>query len=148
MSELDNSKRRLHAKLFAWEADGGIGWLVGSANFTTAAFDARNIEVCLMVANVQAEIESLFDTDLHKRPLRVEDFEPGSEEEPVANDEVSLGLKLISALLLERLTIPCSCNRNVRTSHEHLPPSRPATPRRSRPAAPRPSAPSTTAGST
>src|SRR5207248_632867 len=44
LSELDNSKRRLHAKLLAWEADGNTGCLVGSANFTPAAFDARNVE--------------------------------------------------------------------------------------------------------
>ena len=48
---------------------------------------------------------------------------------------------------LEQLTIPCSHNRNVRTSSQHPLPSRPATPPRSHRAAPRPSAPWPTAGS-
>ncbi len=98
LSELDNSKRRLHAKLLAWKADGGTGCLVGSANFTTAAFDARNVEACLLLADAQGGVEALFDKELKKRPLRFEDFEPGSDEEPDAGDRASVGLRLISAL--------------------------------------------------
>lgn len=41
LSELRNSSRRLHAKLLSWVTDEGTGCLVGSANFTLAAFDAR-----------------------------------------------------------------------------------------------------------
>lgn len=100
LSELDNSKRRLHAKLLAWEADGHTGCLVGSANFTAAAYDARNVETCLLLADGQEGVGALFDEELRKRPLRFEDFEPGSEEEPDPGNGASAGLKLISALLL------------------------------------------------
>jgi IS1 family transposase len=48
---------------------------------------------------------------------------------------------------LERLTIPCSCNHNVRTNSQHLSLSPPGAPRRSPPAASRPSAPPAIAGS-
>src|SRR5439155_10547538 len=64
LSELDNSKRRLHAKLLAWETNGNTGCLVGSANFTTAAFDARNVETCLLLADTQEGVEALFDKEL------------------------------------------------------------------------------------
>src|SRR5262249_49943681 len=60
----------------------------------------RNVEACLLLADAEDEVESLFDKELHKRPLRFEDFEPGSDEEPDASDRASVGLKLISALLL------------------------------------------------
>jgi hypothetical protein len=100
LSELDNSKRWLHAKLLAWEADGHTGCLVGSANFTAAAFDARNVEVCLLLADAQEGVEELFDKELHKRPLQFEDFESGSAEEPDAAERDTVRLKLISALLL------------------------------------------------
>jgi hypothetical protein len=101
LSELENSKRRLHAKLLAWEADGNSGCLVGSANFTAAAFDARNVEACLLLADAEEGVESLlFDKELSKRPLRFEDFEPGSEKEPAPGESASAGLKLTSALLL------------------------------------------------
>ncbi len=101
LSELENSKRRLHAKLVAWEADGGTGCLAGSANFTAAAFDARNVEACLLLTDAQEGVGALFDKELRKRPLALEDFEPGSEDEPETGDGESPGLKLISALLLE-----------------------------------------------
>jgi hypothetical protein len=42
--DLRSTKRRLHAKLLAWEGRSGTGCLTGSANFTTAALDGRNVE--------------------------------------------------------------------------------------------------------
>jgi HKD family nuclease len=101
LSELRNSSRRLHAKLLAWETSNGTGCLVGSANFTTAAFDARNVETCLLVLNAGDLIENLFDKQLAKQPLAFDDFEPGTEQEPGV--EVPLtNLRLLSALLTER----------------------------------------------
>ena len=47
LSELRDFKRCLHAKLLYWESQKGSGCMVGSANFTKAAFDARNVEACL-----------------------------------------------------------------------------------------------------
>ena len=98
--ELRISSRRLHAKLLAWESDEGRGCLVGSANFTAAAFDSRNVEACLLLSDAGELLDSLFDDELSIRPLRFEDFEAGSAEEsdPV---EATSGVKLVSALLLE-----------------------------------------------
>ena len=68
LSELRNSSRRLHAKLLAWESELGTGCLVGSANFTLAAFDARNVEACLLLSAAEAVVSGLFDGQLAKRP--------------------------------------------------------------------------------
>jgi hypothetical protein len=100
LSELRNSSRRLHAKLVAWEGQGGTGCLTGSANFTTAAFDARNVETCLQVADAADSVRSLFDKELPKRAVAFEDFEPGSEQEPGIGEGPTTGLKLTSVLLL------------------------------------------------
>jgi hypothetical protein len=99
LSELRNLKRRLHAKLVAWEGEEGTGCLVGSANFTAAAFDARNVETCLQVADTADAVRSLFDKELPKRTIAFEDFEPGSEQEPGPGDGPTTGLKLTSAAL-------------------------------------------------
>jgi hypothetical protein len=141
LSELHNSSRRLHAKLLAWEGKGGVGCLVGSANFTAAAFDARNVEACLLLPDAGELVESLFDTDLPKRPLRFEDFEPGSDQEPDQDEDRSSGLKLTSALLLEdgQLRVsyqarlgsrPDSLLVPVRTPGETLPRAQEAVPNR------------------
>ncbi|MHB1423761.1 MAG: phospholipase D-like domain-containing protein [Gemmataceae bacterium] len=103
LSELRNSERRLHAKLVAWEGKGGTGCLVGSANFTTAAFDARNVETCLQVTDAADSVRSLFDKDLPKRTIAFEDFEPGAEQEPGPGEGPITGLKMTSALLSERV---------------------------------------------
>ena len=100
LSELRNSSRRLHAKLLAWKSDEGRGCLVGSANFTSAAFDSRNVEACLLLSDAGDLVDSLFDDELSSRPLRFEDFETGSDEESDPVESTS-GLTLSSALLLE-----------------------------------------------
>jgi HKD family nuclease len=99
LSELRNSSRRLHAKLMAWESKNGTGCLVGSANFTTAAYDAKNIETCLLVSEAEDLVRGLFDKQLGKRPITFEDFEPGPEQEPEPIDGNSTSLRLASALL-------------------------------------------------
>ena len=96
LSELRNSSRRLHAKLLAWESSKGTGCLVGSANFTTAAFDARNVETCLLVSDAEEVVSGLFDGQLAKRPLAFDDFDPGTEQEPKAEDVDSTTLRLTS----------------------------------------------------
>jgi hypothetical protein len=101
LSEIRNSTRRLHAKLLAWESDNGSGCLVGSANFTTAAFDAKNVETCLLVSHAGKLVEALFDTQLAKRPLALADFEPGTEQEPGAEESPPPHLYVASALLGE-----------------------------------------------
>ena len=97
--ELRNSSRRLHAKLIAWESNRATSCLVGSANFTTAAFDARNVEACLFVTDIDDEIQSLFDKELGKRGIAFDDFSPGSEQEPVHADTDTESLELTSVLL-------------------------------------------------
>ncbi len=101
LSELRNSSRRLHAKLLVWESSKGTGCLVGSANFTTAAFDARNVETCLLVSDAEKFVSGLFDGQLAKCPLAFDKFDPGTEREPEAGDFDSTTLQLTSALLTE-----------------------------------------------
>ena len=98
--EVRNSKGRVHAKLVAWEGNSGSGCLVGSANFTTAAFDARNIETCLVMSNTADLVNALFDKELQKCPINLEDFVPGSPQEPGTEEKQAMNLKLRSALLL------------------------------------------------
>jgi len=118
LSALRNSSRRLHAKLVAWESSHGTGCLVGSANFTTAAFDARNVETCLLVSDAEEYVSGLFDGKLAKRPLAFEDFEPGNEHEPEAIDTETTTLRLTSALLTEA--------NEFRVSYQHRLPTKPS----------------------
>lgn len=97
--ELRNSSRRLHAKLLAWESESGTGCFVGSANFTAAAFDARNVETCLFVTGAEEIVHTLFDKDLGTRPLAFDNFEPGTEQEPNPVASESIGICLTSAVL-------------------------------------------------
>src|SRR5262249_48954088 len=69
LSELRNSSRRLHAKLLAWQSAENTGLVVGSANFTTAAFDARNVETCLLIKDADTLVDSIFDSQLDKRTI-------------------------------------------------------------------------------
>jgi hypothetical protein len=101
LSELQNSSRRLHAKLLAWTSSKGAGCLLGSANFTTAAFDARNVEVCLLVSDAKEFVSGLFDGQFTKRSLDFEDFDSGTEQEPQAEDSEEAALQLTSVLLTE-----------------------------------------------
>lgn len=132
LSELRNSSRRLHAKLLAWESSRHSGCLVGSANFTTAAFDARNVETCLLVSDADELVSSLFDGQLAKRPLAFDDFDPGTEQEPEPEEVEATPLGLTSALLAEsgefrvsywhRLaTKPSSLRLAIRTPGERRP---------------------------
>lgn len=132
LSELCNSSRRLHAKLLAWESKAGMTCLVGSANFTTAALDSRNVETCLLVTQSEGLVESLFDGDLRKRSISLDDFEPGTEQEPEPLDPSPAGLRLISAVLTKdgelrvayqrRLAVrPTSLRLAIRTPCERRP---------------------------
>jgi hypothetical protein len=118
LSELRNSSRRLHAKLFAWESQKGTGCLVGSANFTTAAFDARNVETCFWVSDADEFVSALFDGQFTKRPLAFDDFDPGTEKEPTADESDATKLRLTSALLTE--------TGDLRVSYRHRLPAKPS----------------------
>lgn len=132
LSELWKPSRRLHAKLLAWESSKGTGCLVGSANFTTAAFDARNVETCFLVSDAEAFVSGLFDGQLAKRSLAFDDFDPGTEQEPEAEDVDATTLRVTSALITEagelrvsyrhRLaTKPSSLRLAIRTPDEQRP---------------------------
>ena len=96
--EISNSSRRLHAKLLAWEDEDGISCLAGSANFTSAALDGRNVEACLYLADAKSLFESLFDSKLSTRRVSLTEFEPGAESEPEPPSPVE-HLRLESACL-------------------------------------------------
>jgi hypothetical protein len=132
LSELRDSSRRLHAKLMAWKSEAGSGCLVGSANFTAAAFDARNVEACLLVSDAGELVGSLFDKELPKRPIAFKDFQPGSDQAPESAEAQPMHLKLASALLVgreqlrvsytSRLAVrPSSLRVAIRTPGEGLP---------------------------
>ena len=101
LSELRNSQRRLHAKLLAWESPKGSGCLVGSANLTTAAFDGRNVETCFLVPDAQDSVSRLFDKQLSTRPISLQDFTPGTNDEADDNDMEKDILRMNSAILTE-----------------------------------------------
>jgi hypothetical protein len=118
LSELCDSSRRLHAKLVAWQSEKGSGCLVGSANFTTAAFDGRNVEACFLVSEAEELVQSLFDEDLVKRTIKVDDFDPGSEEPPEQKEVQTARLRLVSAVLVG--------NEQLRVTYQHRLESKPA----------------------
>lgn len=120
LSELRNSSRRLHAKLLVWESSKGTGCLVGSANLTTAAFDARNVETCFLVSDAENLVASLFDKQLGKRPISFEDFHPGTEQEPEGVDADSTSLRLKSALLTEAGELRVSYRHRLATKPSSL----------------------------
>ncbi len=120
LSELRNSSRRLHAKLLAWESSKATGCLVGSANFSTAAFDARNVETCLLVSDAEEFVSALFDGQFTKRQLAFDDFDPGTEIEPEAEDSDATTLRLTSALLTEAGELRVSFRHRLATKPSRL----------------------------
>jgi hypothetical protein len=107
LAEIQDVPRRVHAKLFAWRGRGGSGCLVGSANFTSAAFQGRNVEAGLLIENARSFVDKLFDDDLNKRPISPDDFEPGDNNPPEDDEWTPLPISISSAVLDEfgRLTV-------------------------------------------
>jgi len=107
LAEIQDIPRRVHAKLFAWRGKAGSGCLVGSANFTSAAFHGRNVEAGLLIKDTRSLVEKLFDGDLSKEPICFDDFEPGDEQAPEAEVLTPPLISISSAVLDEfgRLTI-------------------------------------------
>lgn len=120
LSEIHNTKgndasRRVHAKLFAWEAGGKSGCIVGSANFTSAAFDGRNVEACLVIQNSSELVSQLFDSDLVKKPISLDDFSPGSEGPPESEGTEVEALRLHYVVLLDQQRIRISLSHSCGT---------------------------------
>jgi len=101
LSEIRTQSRRLHAKLVAWDNNQGMGCLVGSANFTTAAFDSLNTEACILISEADRFVNSLFDGQLSKKAISFSDFEPGKDREPTPEENEGTPLVIVSALLNE-----------------------------------------------
>jgi hypothetical protein len=98
LSELRGVSRRLHAKMVAWQSTKGGGCLVGSANFTSAALDGRNIETSLLLSEADELVHDLFDGKLSRRPIAMDEFERGDADEPSA-EEALPPLRIDSVLL-------------------------------------------------
>lgn len=94
--------RRLHGKLCTFEHARGTLFLAGSANFTTAAFDGRNVETCLVWHDRDAGFDDLFAGEITRRPIAAEDFDPGSETPPELRPATTgSGWQFLSAVLDE-----------------------------------------------
>jgi hypothetical protein len=107
LAEIQDVPRRVHAKLFAWRGKAGSGCLVGSANFTSAAFQGRNVEAGLLIEGKRSLVEKLFDDDLNKRPISPDEFEPGDKKPPEDEEWTPSPISISSAVLDEfgRLTV-------------------------------------------
>jgi len=99
LHEIRVESRYLHAKLLAWQTTKGGGCIAGSANFTTAAFDSRNVETCLLLRDVGEDVEKLFDKQLPTRPITLDEFSPGTDTEPDKEEDAPEDLVLESVVL-------------------------------------------------
>jgi len=79
--EIPNN-RRLHAKLIAVDFEDGCMVLSGSCNFTSAAFDGRNVEAALSIVASNGFIDNFFPEDVNPIRINPEDFIPGGRDEP------------------------------------------------------------------
>jgi len=91
--------RRLHAKLLVVVADGKTICLAGSANFTSAAFEGRNIETCLAWETDGNPFKNLFDGDVKRALISPEEFESGDELPPEEETTPAAPLHIKSAIL-------------------------------------------------
>lgn len=119
LSELLDFSRRIHAKLIAWRTESGMGCVVGSANFTSAALDGRNVETSLLISNADKFIEGLFDREFKKRPLAFDEFVPGDADEPESDLDLP-ELRIGSAVLSERNEIHLSYSDNLQPKSTSL----------------------------
>lgn len=94
------SNRRLHAKLCIIESGGKAKIIAGSANFTEAAFDGRNVEACLVWEDGADARDNLFGRGLSVRDIEPGVFVPGNETAPEDADVLLVnGLRIRSARL-------------------------------------------------
>ncbi|MBI1370748.1 MAG: hypothetical protein GC162_19085 [Planctomycetes bacterium] len=103
--EVRSASRRLHGKALGWQSTDGGGILVGSANFTAAAFDGRNIEACIYVGAETANMNTLFDSQLQRVSIAVEDFIPADTTEPRPDEDTEPALSIQSASLRDGTTL-------------------------------------------
>ncbi len=94
--------------MFAWEAGGKSGCIVGSANFTSAAFDGRNGEACLVIQNSSELVSQLFDSDLIKSQSHLAIFHQGARSHQNQKMPEAEALRLHYAVLLDQQRIRIS----------------------------------------
>ncbi len=107
------ASRRAHAKLLAWRHETGSGCLAGSANFTGAALNARNVETCLLIESTDDLVEPLFDQQLSTKPIHFDDFEPGTATEPENAEQEKVAVKLSSVILQSATHLSVSYSHNL-----------------------------------
>jgi hypothetical protein len=96
--EVSNS-RRLHAKLIVAHTTKRAICLAGSANFTSAAFEGRNVEACLLLCGTEDPAHALFDGQLKRSLVEAHLFEPGIEREPSKDVEAESSISLLAVAL-------------------------------------------------
>ena len=111
LSAVTTSSRRLHAKLLVVEGRGARYCLAGSANMTTAAMDGRNVEACLFFRDDEDRTDALFDGQLDRQTVALDDFDPGfdAEPEPVGVDDGTVVLREAVLGGGDKLTISFAC---------------------------------------
>lgn len=119
LNALGTVSRRLHAKLFVLQGRNQWVILAGSANFTAAALDGRNVEACLLLKQSSDPVEALFDGQFTKRRIKLDEFEPGDELAPEPVEDVPSQLRITEAVLLP--------DDRLRIKHEHRLAERPTT---------------------
>jgi hypothetical protein len=116
LSEINESSRRLHAKLLAWTTSAGSGCIVGSANFTSPAWNGINVETCLYVPDSVDLVTGLFDKTFNVAASDLTSFVPGTEQEPKQSEnEAGSLLRVHSAVLTDRkrLRLTYACGREI-----------------------------------
>lgn len=93
--------RRLHAKAFAFETDGGVFWLSGSPNASLAAFDGRNTESAIWVHTKEKPSEVLRGSGIKFKQIKPAEFSAGDGGEPQNLRKNESGIVLRSAVLEE-----------------------------------------------
>jgi hypothetical protein len=99
--------RRLHAKAFAFETDGGTLWLSGSPNATLAAFDGRNTEAALWLSTKEKPQELLDESGFGLEKIAPAEFKAGPEQEPKNAHRPTSVIVLNSAVLAESGVLEC-----------------------------------------
>tara|TARA_R110002073_G_scaffold152651_2_gene307262 strand:- start:188462 stop:190498 length:2037 start_codon:yes stop_codon:yes gene_type:complete len=96
------SHRRLHAKSFFWRT--GEKWtaLSGSANWTSAALDGRNVEVSMLISDAPSPFDLISHESLKSTPIEASTFRPGAFLAPEdSSDSTFNGIRIASASLTE-----------------------------------------------
>jgi hypothetical protein len=91
--------RRLHAKLIAIPMGEKVICIVGSANFTSAALHGKNIETCLGLEISIERFDRLFDKELRRKPLDLDQFEPSDQKDSSIETDEEVHLHLLGVHL-------------------------------------------------